>query len=193
MVATAIPDPVRAPITGTHRRAASRSSMIADVTGNRLAGTPVVCASTLELECAPCCLVALRKDGCAARALSRIIRQEVRPFTDKQIALFAELRGAGGHRDGERAAASTSRPRPESAGTADRDREVLAGHQFARPVDLAAGVRRDARKGSAAVRAPISAALLTCDGDVYRTAAVVAISPEHRGSRCARRHLVPSH
>ena len=48
-----------------------------------------------------------------------IYRQEVRPFTDKQIELVTELRRAGGHRHRERAAAQraarnrwSSRPRP---------------------------------------------------------------------------------
>ena len=60
----------------------------------------------------------------------------------------AELRGAGGHRDGERAADHRD---ARGAGAADRDRRGVAGHQFLarRP---RAGVRRDAGKGDAAVR-----------------------------------------
>ena len=42
----------------------------------------------------------------------------------------AELRGAGGHRDGERAADHRD---ARGAGAADRDRRGVAGHQFARP------------------------------------------------------------
>ena len=39
-----------------------------------------------------------------------IYRQEVRPFTDKQIELVTELRRAGGHRDREHAAAQRAAP-----------------------------------------------------------------------------------
>ena len=39
-----------------------------------------------------------------------IYRQEVRPFTDKQIALVTELRRSSRHRDRERAAAQRTAP-----------------------------------------------------------------------------------
>ena len=52
--------------------------------------------------------VALRKEK-ALLGRHRIYRQEVKPFTGKEIALLREFRGAGGHRDGECAAADRTR------------------------------------------------------------------------------------
>ena len=64
------------------------------------------------------------------RACSAFIaadRYEVRPFTDQADRAAAEFRGAGGHRDGERAAHDRD---ARGAGAADRDRRGAAGHQF---------------------------------------------------------------
>ena len=77
-----------------------------------------------------------------------IYRVEVRPFTDKQIALVRELRQSGRHCDRERAAAQRA---ARIATAADRHSRCAQGHQ---PVDLrsAGGARHAGRVGGAAVR-----------------------------------------
>ena len=59
-----------------------------------------------------------------------IYRQEVRPFTDKQIELLSELRRPGRHRHREHAAAQRA---ARIAPAADRHRRRAQGHQ---PLDL---------------------------------------------------------
>ena len=59
-----------------------------------------------------------------------IYRQEVRPFTDKQIELVDELRRAGRHRHREHAPAQRA---ARIAAAADRHRRRAQGHQ---PLDL---------------------------------------------------------
>ena len=100
-----------------------------------------------------------RRAAAAARATSLgvivIYRQEVRAVHRQADRAAAELRRAGGDRDGERAADDRN---ARGAGAADRDRRGAGGHQcLARR--SAAGVRRDAGKGDAPVRSRYGAIL----------------------------------
>ena len=73
----------------------------------------------------------------------------------------AELRRAGGDRDGERAAPDRD---ARGAGAADRDRRGVAGHQFLARRSRA-GVRRDAREGDEAVRRRLRRVCDVYDGE----------------------------
>ena len=77
-----------------------------------------------------------------------IYRQEVRPFTDKQIELVTELRRAGRHRHREHAPAQRA---ARIAAAADRHRRRAQGHQ---PLDLRSAdrARYAGRIGGAALR-----------------------------------------
>ena len=130
-------------------------------------------SSAVRAPCSPCrcartaavlgAIIALSPGGAA------VLRQADRAA--------AELRGAGGDRDGERAADHRD---ARGVGAADRDRRGVAGHQFLarRP---RAGVRRDAGKGARASARPRSASLWTYDGEHFH-----AVAHARRAGRVCR-------
>ena len=92
-------------------------------------------------------VVPLRKDNSAAGHHCRLSPGGAAVLRQADRAV-AELRGAGGHCDGERAADHRD---ARGLGAADRDRRGVAGHQFLarRPRPR---LRRDARQGNTALR-----------------------------------------
>ena len=120
--------------------------------------------------------VPLRKDG-ALLGIINVYRQEVRPFSDKQIALLqnfaaqAVIAMENARLFGELRERTRDLRNPRIP---DRDQRCAEGYQ---PLDLrpAAGARYAVRNCGAAVARPHSVTLLSAEGERYRTAATFGV------------------
>ena len=136
---------------------------------------PCVARLSILAGVAPGSAVPLRKGEPLGRGT--LFRQEVRPFTEKQIALVQNFRGAGGHRDGERAAAQrTARPHARS-GTLEYQTAISDVLKVISRIDLrlGAGVRY-CREGGCGCAGPIMAVSIATMTANF-TAAAAGIQP----------------
>ena len=144
-------------------------------TANRFASRPPSLVGARTLLNVP-----MLKEGELIGAIG-IYRQEVRPFTDKQIELVTELRRAGGDRDREHAAAqraaAANRRLTESLEQQTATTEVLQGHQ-----QLAwrarAGVQGHAGERRPASARPSSATCTSTTATAFRTVAMLQVTAE---------------
>ena len=134
----------------------------------------------------------LRKDDDAARLHHRLPPGGAAVHRQADRAA-AELRGAGGDRDGECAAArriARAHPRPRRiARIPDRDQRRAQGHQ---PLDLrsAAGARHAGRNRRAAVRCRVGGDLPSARARSIASAATFGLPPEYDALH-ARQHRLP--
>ena len=111
-------------------------------------------------------------------ARSCIYRQEVRPFTDKQIALVHEFRRAGRDRDREHAAAERAAPRTDDLRVAEQQTATsrsAQGHHLSSPGDLSR-YSRPCWRTPAHLRGKFGV-LFLCEGDAFAPSRCKATCP----------------
>ena len=155
---------------GSRSRHADEADVhIADVMADPayLEGEPVFVAAVKLGGARTILLVPMLKEDELIGAIA-IYRQEVRPFTDKQIELVAELRRPGRHRHREYAAAQRA---ARIASAADRHRRRAQGHQ---PLDL--------RSARPCCNTLVESAARLCDADM----ATILAADERQSSITSR-------
>ena len=129
---------------------------------------------------APCWRAAAQRWRLARRDQRAIARRCGR-FHRQADRAVAELRGAGGHRDGERAAHHRD---ARGAGAADRDRRGVAGHQFVARRPRARYSRRSSKRRSACAARPLAVCRLMTAR--WRARSRCAVCPRRSRTGCGR-------